>query len=184
MAGIYNADIYCDDCIDEIKRRIARELVGGNDRSGMLEFLLDEAYVGVEEDVTEVVNILDSLSEIDYDSDDYPKWCSSDAESDGPEHCGSGPDCINAEELSGGSKCGYFFENSLTSDGANYVLEAVNEDLLSGCAGGVAIELWKPCYDYLDYHEQCEECGSYGELSCTTYGVCIPCEEAADDVEI
>ena len=175
MAGIYQADIWCDDCIEDIKRRIGRELVDGNDRSGMLEFLLDEAYVGVEEDVTEVVNILDSLSESDYDSDDYPKYASSDGESDYPEHCGSGPDCINAFDYCDGSKCGEFLENNLTTEGNDYVVETVNEAIRNGYTDSVALTVWKPFYDYLDYAEECWCCGVLNdELDC---GVCPKCVE-------
>ena len=52
----------------------------------------------------------DPEDEYSYDSDDYPKTIVVDGESDTPQHC---------------STCGVFLENSLTSDGVNYVREAI-----------------------------------------------------------
>lgn len=109
MAYIYQADIYCDDCAEDIMRRLRAE---GN----------------VPADC----------------SDDWPKWCDGDAESDTPQHCASGPGCLNAEVLPDGGKVGYFFGNDLTSDGIEYVKEAVRE-------GGVVADLWRRTYSWIDY---------------------------------
>jgi len=43
------------------------------------------------------------------DTDEYPQYASNDCESDHPEHCDG---------------CGEFLGNSLTSDGADYVIQA------------------------------------------------------------
>jgi hypothetical protein len=54
--------------------------------------------------------------EATFDSDDYPKGPFPDGggESDCPQHCGG---------------CGVFLENPLTSDGYNYVEEAIQEQI-------------------------------------------------------
>lgn len=76
-----------------------------------------------------------------YDSDDYPKGPFGDGggESDTPQHCGSGEDCLNAIELTDGSKVGAWLENPLTGDGADYVREAVE-------SGGEVAGLWAGWY--------------------------------------
>lgn len=162
MAGIYCADIYCSDCIEDIKDRIATELFNGDDNSCMKEFIDDADYPGFME-VSDFRNQLDSLAEGYYDSEQYPKHCGDDEESDSPQHCGSGENCLNPSETSDGEKYGYFFENNLTADGDEYVKETVNENLRDGRTDSPAVELWKPCYDYIEYHEKCE-CGAYGDL--------------------
>jgi len=144
MAGIYNADIYCDDCIEKIKCSIAKELwhsgIGSECPDGT-----DNAYHKSEEDLRDY---LDQMDESDYDSDSYPKWCSDHAESDCPEHCGH---------------CAEFLENNLTTDGEDYVVEAVNESLLDGYTSSAAYLDWMPFYSHLDYYEQCADCGDYHE---------------------
>jgi len=61
------------------------------------------------------------------DSDDYPQgpYPNGGGEADCPQHCDS---------------CLMFLENSLTSDGENYVREAVEE------GSKTATEVWKPYY--------------------------------------
>ena len=61
-----------------------------------------------------------------YDSDDYPKgpYIDGGGESDWPQHCDS---------------CGTFLENPLTSDGYEYVAEAL-------ARGGEVAELWADYY--------------------------------------
>jgi len=174
MAGIFQADIFCDDCIDDIKSRIAMELwhsgVGSDCPDGT-----DNVYHSSYE---ELCRYLDDMDERTYDSYDYPKHCSDDEESDCPQHCGSGEDCLNYEELHDGWRCGYFFGNSLTTDGNDYVESAVNEDLLSGCTDSPAVALWMPCYDYLDYVGQCSDCGNWAEeLDCDLCSECIKKED-------
>jgi hypothetical protein len=74
MAYIYCADIYCDDCGKEICRNIKAE---GH----------------APEDVND---------ETTFDSDEYPKYCDDDAETDSPQHCGNHADCINFIRLGDG----------------------------------------------------------------------------------
>lgn len=174
MAGIYCADIYCDDCIDDIKNRIASEVYNGNDDSGMLEFIYKTSCDGIME-VSDFRDQLDEASEQDYDSDQYPKYCGDDEESDVPQHCGSHADCLNPTVLSDGSKVGHFFGNALTSEGAEYVKEAVDDALVAG-RNGPAVELWMPHYDYIDYIEPCVTCGNYAEID-----DCEQCEDCAAD---
>ncbi len=178
MAGIYCADIYCDDCVDSIKERICEELLAGNNDSGMMEFsgLWDcgEDLDIVPLEVEDIKSALDSIKEREYDSGCYPKDCGDNEESDGPQHCGSHGDCLNAEEITPTDKYGYFFGNSLTTDGADYVKELVNDDLVAGRMDSPAVLLWKPFYDYIDYVRVCTECGEYTNLN--DENLCKPCD--------
>jgi hypothetical protein len=162
MAAIYAADVWCDGCADDIKDRIAAELFEGQGSVTFPDGWVAEGFDSVED----VRGHLDSMSEHDYDSDDYPKGCSDDEESDCPQHCGALDDCVNAEEDADGTRHGYFFGNALTSYGDDYVREAVIEALESGRNDSVALTLWKPCYDYIDYGPKgiCVHCGDYAEL--------------------
>jgi len=108
MAVAYERDIWCDDCAELIKRQLDKDC-------------------GIEED--------------DIGGDDSGEYlclsyCDDDMESDCPEHCAAGEDCVNYEVLSDGRKIGYFFRNSLTPDGIEYVRKSK----------GVVAKLWKEYY--------------------------------------
>jgi hypothetical protein len=153
MAYIYAADIFCDDCADEIRRRLAEEWFDNISRTGTPDGAdFDEPF----ESVADLDDYLRHMDERTYDSDEYPKYCSDDEESDGPQHCGSHEDCINAGELPDGFKYGYCFGNDLTSDGIEYVKEAVRD----GEADGVARLVWAVEYDWIDFDESedCDDC--------------------------
>lgn len=64
-----------------------------------------------------------------YDSDEYPKGPIDFAyeESDTPDHCAGGPNCLNALDVGDGIKVGCWLENPLTTDGARYVREAIKD---------------------------------------------------------
>ena len=81
----------------------------------------------------------DPSDEYSYDSDEYPKRCDVSEESDSPSHCGG---------------CGIFLENNLTTDGDDYVKETVNDDFAAGNDDSIAITVWMPFYDYIDYDIQ------------------------------
>ena len=117
MCVIYQADVYCDDCGRDIVRRLKGE---GK-------------------------NPADFDDENLYDSDEYPKDGDDDEESDSPQHCGNGADCVNAIVLSDGSKVGCLIGTNLTSEGMDYVREAVQE------GGMVAREVWRDEFDYIDF---------------------------------
>lgn len=91
---IYNADVYCEDCGRELRRRIAKE-------------------------GSRPANPRDEYS---YDSGDYPKgpYDGEDNTSDTPQHCGNGDDCLDPLVIDG-EKYGKFLENPLTVDGEQYV---------------------------------------------------------------
>jgi hypothetical protein len=116
MAYIYAADIWCDDCGDKIRRTI----------------------------IAEGTAPADPTDEWSYDSGEFPKCCDGSSESDSPQHCAAGEECINAHEFDDGHRCGVWLENDLTTDGDEYVKEAVR-------AGGAVAELWADYYDYLDF---------------------------------
>lgn len=143
--GIYNADIYCDDCSDKIKLELEADGTVAK---------LEAAGVDIDDERT-------------YDSDEYPKWSDTSAESDSPEHCGG---------------CGVFLENSLTSYGEGYVVEQVNIDLIDGCMDSVAVTEWMDYYDYLEYVEQCAGCGDYHyPEDLNGYDECLDCGDEEDD---
>ncbi len=117
--AIYAADMWCADCAEDIKQRIRNEGFAPEDE--------DDQY--------------------SYDSDEFPKDCDVSCESDGPQHCAAGDDCINAIEFDD-FKIGCWLENSLTTDGEDYVIEAVREGREDD---NDVTELWAEYYDYLDF---------------------------------
>lgn len=140
---VYAADLYCETCGEAIREEIDAAGKGPDDPS----------------------------VEYSYDSDDYPKgpYPHGGGESDSPRHCGSGPECACPVILMDGRKVGAFLENPLTSDGVEYVREAVSEALGRGQRGkgtSVALEVWAPFYDldidpptvYLDNMEERDGC--------------------------
>ena len=71
------------------------------------------------------------------ETNDYPQYADEDNSStDSPSHCDAGPECLEADSLSDGTKVGALIGEQLTTDGEDYVREAI--------AGGglVATELW------------------------------------------
>jgi hypothetical protein len=93
----------------------------------------------------------DLTDERSYDSDEYPKGCTGSDESDCPQHCGD---------------CGEFLENDLTTDGADYVINAVREDLEEGRHDSIACTVWADYYSWLDLPVWgiCVDCGAEGIL--------------------
>lgn len=141
MAGIYQADIYCDSCTDAIKQRLISE--------GVL--------------VTGALKDCDPENERTFDSDDYPKYADDDGESDCPQHCGAGEGCLEALVLSDGRKYGKLIGTNLTGEGVKYVLEAVAEALAESpacvvhCNGipwaSMALECWRVEFDFIDFQD-------------------------------
>ena len=87
---IYEAEVWCDDCGESISAQ-----------------LLAEGRVPE-----------DPHDEFSYDSDDFPKGpYNNDEETDTPEHCASGEDCLNAIELASGRKIGALLSTTLTDEG-------------------------------------------------------------------
>jgi hypothetical protein len=84
------------------------------------------------------------------DTNDYPQYASS-SESDCPDHCGH---------------CGEFLENDLTSDGADYVIAAVRENMEEGRHDSIACTVWREYYTWLDFPVWgiCDDCGEEGFL--------------------
>lgn len=113
LVYIYAAEFYCEDCGEAIRKRVT-----------------SEGYTPVDPD-----------NEFSYISDIYPKGPYPDGggKSDCPQHCGAGPECLNAIELMDGSKVGVWLENELTIDGVEYVREAIRE-------GGEMAEMWADFY--------------------------------------
>ncbi len=151
--AIYAADMWCEDCAEEIKRRIRAE---GNAPT-------DEDDQG------------------SYDSDEFPKDCDVSCESDTVEHCAAGEDCINAIDF-GDWKIGCWLENDLTDSGNDYVMEAVREGR-EGAFDNDVTELWAEYYDYLDFRVMmvcngCQEDFESDDLD--EYNYCSDCEECVN----
>jgi hypothetical protein len=176
MAAIYNADIWCDDCADDIRDRLcdvywAREI---------WDVCPDGTPISEFSSRKQLDAYLRGMDERHYDSDEYPKFCSDDEESDGPQHCAALGDCVNPTALSDGSKIGFFFGNSLTSYGVEYVKESVYEDLEHGCEDSVAIEIWMDYYDWIDWGNigHCDVCGELAILDDDE--LCGDCTQGVD----
>lgn len=99
MPYIYQADIWCDSCGQQIRQQLKADGKAPKDPS----------------------------DEYSYDSDDYPKYASDDEPVDSPNHCAAHADCLEALELHDGSKVGALVQSNLTSDGVEYVRAAVAE---------------------------------------------------------
>lgn len=96
MAFIYCADIWCEDCGNEIRRRLTR-------------------------DGKAPADLTDEWS---YDSDDFPKYVDEDEEADIPQHCAADVACINGIRIDE-DVVGLLF-GELTSDGMTYVEDAID----------------------------------------------------------
>jgi hypothetical protein len=116
VAYIYQADVWCDDCGRAICKRLKRE---------------GKAPA-------------DSDDEWTFDSDDYPKRASDDDESDTPQHCAAGEECVNALTLADGGKAGLLF-GELTAVGVEYVKEALAE-AEEGFGSKQVTDLWQQHY--------------------------------------
>lgn len=165
MAGIYAADIYCDDCIDDIKDRIAHELWADRDCAECP----DGTAVSEFDNYQDLYDHLCYMDERAYDSNEYPKYCDDDEESDCPEHCGSHDDCLNPTTCPDGTVVSHCFGNALTYEGEAYVVEAVRE-------GGSVAELWREVYHWVDFVNECDICG--GDTGSESETICESCEES------
>lgn len=142
MAGIWNADIYCDDCIKLIKaERKAALMAGDGGKTGLTEAEFDAIY----------------CNEHNYDSDEYPKWADDDEETDAPQHCGSHAECLEAEVLPSGTKIGKLIGTSLTSDGVEYVKEQVAE-------GGEVADFWRKEFDWITFPPNIKDESGFDEF--------------------
>ena len=126
MPYIYQADCWCDSCGESIRNRL-------------LESATDQERN-------------DWQDERAYDSDDFPKYMGDDGESDNPQHCGSGPDCLEYVELPDGRRIGSLLSTSLTSEGVNYVLERV-----AGDPDSPVCQFWREQFSWIDWPEDPED---------------------------
>lgn len=110
---IYQADIWCQSCGLEICNRLRKH---------------GEAPENTDDQTT-------------YDSNEYPKECCDSGESDSPQHCAAGPDCLEYDEPEFGWKVGKFLENDLTQDGYDYVKEYLKTD-----PNSAVVRLWANYY--------------------------------------
>lgn len=97
-AYIYDADIYCEACGEDIRQRI--DAAGGKPKH----------------------------KEFDSSEYPHGPYENGGGESDTPGHCGSGEHCLCATVLDDGRKVGCLLENPLTTDGVRYVAEYMESD--------------------------------------------------------
>lgn len=120
-AYIYQADIYCEECGEEIIYRMRKEwkevaeqqvrdvAAGLEERFGIDPDKWPRFFDALERSAFRKLAV-DSSDESSYDSDEFPKgpYLDGGGESDTPQHCGA---------------CHEFLENPLTDDGLEYVRE-------------------------------------------------------------
>ena len=160
MAAIYNCDVYCDECADDIRYSIAKELFD----NGGCACLPDGTVGSVFEDVDDLDDYLRGMDETLYDSCDYPKYYQDYSEADCQQHC---------------EDCGDFLENALTSDGVDYVRELAIADCACGDADGAGL-CYLDYYDYIELPSNCGECSECGELTDVLEDdLCPDCAEQA-----
>jgi hypothetical protein len=89
---IYAADCYCEKCGEALKQLLPKPKKPDDENT--------------------------------FDSDEYPKgpYSNGGGESDSPQHCGSGEECLDATIIDG-EKHGCFLENDLTEDGQKSLQE-------------------------------------------------------------
>lgn len=75
---------------------------------------------------------------------EFPKYMGDNEESDCPQHCAAHKDCLEVEVLPSGYKIGALLSTSLTSDGVEYVREAVAN-------GGEVAEFWRQQFNWIDF---------------------------------
>ena len=137
-AYVYDADLYCEECANEIKECILKDV------TARVEPLADAAIRRLEKDLD--IKVSDKTFERIFnlaikakmpdncDSGEYPcgPYADGGGESDTPSHCGA---------------CGEFLENPLTSDGYEYVREAARAE-------------WDAFYDIERGDEETDPCDS------------------------
>lgn len=147
MAYIYNADIWCESCGRAIKDRIS------DDPNLSAE---DAARFKGRED--------------GFDSDEFPKYASGDEETDSPQHCGSGADCLECEVLPNGVKIGKLIGTSLTAEGVAYVRQCVLDAADNGDDSEVSA-FWQEAFseqlEGLDLDLACNEYASFNSTLCS-----------------
>jgi hypothetical protein len=118
--SIYQADLYCDGCTEDIKTELKR----------------DHKAPDKDDD------------ENSFDSDDYPKVADLDSEeSDSPQHCGAGDDCVRAIKLPSGNKIGAWLGGSLTGEGLENVSDMIWTNLVSASDHKREVgRLWRHLY--------------------------------------
>lgn len=114
---------------------------------------------------------IDTSDERSYDSDEYPKYMGDDEESDCPQHCGAHGDCLEAVELPSGRKIGALLSTSLTSDGVEYVREAIKD-------GGEVADFWADAFSDYDVVDKCDWCCERARLNADR--LCSSCEANAN----
>ena len=126
--AVYNADCWCESCADDIKRRLAKELVETLRPSLRTKFphsdvghLPSEVY---EDFVQALIEICDKH---EMDSDDWPSTGHGAEAVDSPSHCGAAADCLEAEVLSDDCKIGALLGTILTDHGVSYLNEMLGE---------------------------------------------------------
>lgn len=113
---IYQADIWCEDCGEQIRSDIIEK--------GQAPENPDD--------------------EGEYDSDEFPKGPYPDGggESDSFQHCAAQQGCLNAMDIGGGHKVGVFLGNDLTSEGTHYTCELLQEYLAGHGGTEAVLDLW------------------------------------------
>lgn len=152
MVTIYNADVWCEDCGEDLKRQIAKELV--KEIQPLLKKKFPKSVVDFPSErladlEQAIIEICDNST---MDSDDWPQSGYPEEATDSPQHCGAGEDCLNAEELSDGSKVGKLLGTELTEHGVDY-LNAMLSDRPSG--KNIALhEFWRGEFHHYDLIEE------------------------------
>lgn len=119
---VYQAALYCGPCGEDIKKTLSK------------------------------APGFDPNADPPEDTDEWPQDApDGGGESDTPQHCDSGADCLMAVKLPCGSKIGCPLDHSLTTDGARYTNEKIAEDLFRKDKHGRQVgRLWAVLFrDYL-----------------------------------
>lgn len=119
--SIYQADVYCDGCTEDIKTELKR----------------DRKAPDPDDD------------EGSFDSDDYPKMVNhEDEHADSPQHCESHEECIFAIKLPYGKKIGAWLGSQLTGEGIEYTADTIWSNLVNTSDHKKEVgRLWRHLYE-------------------------------------
>jgi hypothetical protein len=96
------------------------------------------------------------------DTNDYPQYGPDDGESDSPNHCNAGEECLNALELDNGTKVGAIV-SGLTDEGAYYVRSQKDSPCVRAWLEHYGLEPFTVYLDNLDDREGCVMCEVHGQ---------------------
>lgn len=148
--AVYNADCWCESCAKSIKESIVKEIIEdmwSDMRRRFPKTVLDPLTDQHKEELTET--LIDYMDRQTADTDDWPSTGNPEEATDGPQHCGAGETCDEAEDLGDGCKIGALLGTDLTDHGVDYLNEMIGEKPTNDHQRRVH-EFWRQSFEHYD----------------------------------